>query len=420
MAFWDDLCNAMPAVAAPASAWETLGSAVSHRGARAALQAQCGQRYGAVRAFALSGGRWALWLLCRAAAECSGRRKIVVPAYTCPTVGMAVVEAGLEPVPCDVAAADFNLDPAALAEVVDDETAAVICAHMFGTACHMPPLMEACRRRGALLIEDCAQAAGARYEGQEVGTFGEAAVLSFGRGKNVRAYRGGMGIARHEPLAAAAERLYAELPEPGWRRAGTGLVAQLAMTPLSRPKAWYFVRRLPFLQIGLEARTMGEPPARLAAWQCRLAVQALRRVEAMNAARRDKGRYVEALMRDDTWLTFQRKPPEDQSAYVRLAARIVRQPLAPSRPASAASAEEARSRRDALWAALQRKGIDVQAFYSRALYQYNWWPGGLPAYHCPVAEAITQDNLILPLHYAATEAQLGQMVKTLRAAWQAL
>lgn len=128
----------------------------------------------------------------------SGRRSVVIPAYTCPLVALAVLHCGLKPVVCDVRAGHFELDPEALANVVDDDTLAIVPTHLGGRVARLDGVLEIARQCGAAVIEDAAQSLGAMWRGKAVGTFGDAGFYSLAAGKGLTTYEGGVLLSRDE------------------------------------------------------------------------------------------------------------------------------------------------------------------------------------------------------------------------------
>lgn len=101
----------------------------------------------------------------------------------------------------------YNLDPARLEEAITPGTRAILPVHLYGQPADMQPIMEVARRRGLRVIEDCAQAHGATYRGQAVGTFGDAACFSFYPGKNLGAYGDGGAVTTRDGAVADRVRL---------------------------------------------------------------------------------------------------------------------------------------------------------------------------------------------------------------------
>ncbi|HJW26815.1 MAG TPA: DegT/DnrJ/EryC1/StrS family aminotransferase [Rhodocyclaceae bacterium] len=141
----------------------------------------------------------------------SGRRTVVVPAYTCPLVVFAVAHCGLRLKVCDVAPGSFELDPQALARACDPDTLAVVPTHLGGRVAALEPVLAQARRSGAFVIEDAAQALGARAAGQSVGLAGDAGFFSLAAGKGLSLFEGGIWIARDPALAAELARTSADI-----------------------------------------------------------------------------------------------------------------------------------------------------------------------------------------------------------------
>src|SRR5437763_25738 len=91
----------------------------------------------------------------------SRRRRVIVPAYTCPLVVLAVAHCGLQPVACDVRRNGFDFAPAELEALCDGDTLAVLPTHLGGRVADAAAAAEIARGAGAWLIEDAAQALGA-------------------------------------------------------------------------------------------------------------------------------------------------------------------------------------------------------------------------------------------------------------------
>jgi len=81
----------------------------------------------------------------------------------------------------------FNIDPERIESAITQKTKAIIPVHLYGQACDMDPIMDVARKYGLYVLEDCAQAHGATYKGQIIGSFGDAAAFSFYPGKNLGA-----------------------------------------------------------------------------------------------------------------------------------------------------------------------------------------------------------------------------------------
>jgi dTDP-4-amino-4,6-dideoxygalactose transaminase len=139
------------------------------------------------------------------------RRRVLIPAYTCPLVPLAVHQAGLEPVPCDVRRGHFDFDPDALRAACDERTLAIVPTHLGGRVADVGDALAAANNVGAFVIEDAAQALGARQDGASVGLAGDLGFFSLAAGKGLSIYEGGLLAARdpdlRERLARTAARI---------------------------------------------------------------------------------------------------------------------------------------------------------------------------------------------------------------------
>lgn len=136
--------------------------------------AWCGTRY----AVALSNGTLALDVALKALGIGPGDEVIVTPRTFIASVS-CVVNAGAVPVFADVERDSGNISARTIARVLTPRTKAVICVHLAGWPCDMDPIMALAQQHGLKVIEDCAQAHGARYMGRSVGSIGHVGAWSF-------------------------------------------------------------------------------------------------------------------------------------------------------------------------------------------------------------------------------------------------
>jgi dTDP-4-amino-4,6-dideoxygalactose transaminase len=160
---------------------------------------------GADHAVSASYGRMAFFYLLEALQLPRGS-EIIFPALTFWVVPELARVAGLTPVFADVDPTTFNLDPAAFERAITDRTRAVVPTHLYGLPCDMDAILPIARRHRLTVIEDCAHALGATFNGRPVGTIGDAGFFSFQLLKPLNTYGGGMAVT-NDP--AVAERLVA-------------------------------------------------------------------------------------------------------------------------------------------------------------------------------------------------------------------
>ena len=105
--------------------------------------------------------------------------EVIVPSNTFIASALAVTYVGAKPVFAEPDLRTFNLDPSRLEAALSPRTRAVMAVHLYGQPCDMDPILAFADRHGLPVVEDCAQAHGARYRGKRVGSFGLAAGFSF-------------------------------------------------------------------------------------------------------------------------------------------------------------------------------------------------------------------------------------------------
>src|SRR5579863_5788779 len=148
---------------------------------------------GAKECIALNSGTSALHLALLAAGVEAGDEVITVP-FTFVASVAAVLYAGARPVLVDIDPRSFTMDPAAIEAAITPRTKAILPVHLYGQSADMDPIMDIARRHGLVVIEDAAQAHGAKYKGRLVGSIGDMACFSFYPGKNLGAYGEGGAV----------------------------------------------------------------------------------------------------------------------------------------------------------------------------------------------------------------------------------
>lgn len=181
---------------------------------------------GAGHAVALANGTLALDVALKALGIGSGDEVIVTPRTFIASVS-CVVNAGAVPVFADIEL-DGNISARTIAQVLSPRTKAIICVHLAGCPCDMDPIMSLAAEHSLKVIEDCAQAHGARYKGKSVGTIGHVGAWSFCQDKIMTTGgEGGMVTTNDRALWSAMwsykdhgkswEAVYERVHPPGFR-----------------------------------------------------------------------------------------------------------------------------------------------------------------------------------------------------------
>lgn len=130
-----------------------------------------------------------------------------MPANTYIATWLAASGVGARPVPVEPDPRTYNLDPARVEAAVTPLTRAIIPVHLYGQPADLDPILDVARRRGLKVVEDAAQAHGARYKGRRVGSLGHAAGFSFYPTKNLGALGDGGAVVTNDRAIADRVRL---------------------------------------------------------------------------------------------------------------------------------------------------------------------------------------------------------------------
>ena len=192
------------------SGWYLLGPEVE--AFEREFAAYCGARY----CVGVGNGLDALHLILRAWGIGPGD-EVIVPANTYIATWLAVSYAGARPVPVEPDPRTYNFDPQRLEAAISARTKAILPVHLYGLPADMDPILALARLHGLKVIEDAAQAHGARYRGRRAGILGDAAGFSFYPTKNFGAFGDGGAVVTDDPELAGR---VAALRNYGSRRKG--------------------------------------------------------------------------------------------------------------------------------------------------------------------------------------------------------
>ena len=134
--------------------------------------------------------------------------EVIVPSNTYIATILAILQNGLKPVLVEPDIKTYNIDPTKIAEKITNKTRAIIVVHLYGKCCDMDPILDLCKKNNLRLIEDTAQAHGAKYKNKLAGSFGDIGAFSFYPTKNLGALGdGGAIITNDDELAKKIKKL---------------------------------------------------------------------------------------------------------------------------------------------------------------------------------------------------------------------
>lgn len=182
------------------SGWYILGEEVR------AFEQEYADYCGAAHCVGVANGLDALVLALRVLGIGPGD-EVLVPSNTYIATWLAVSHVGATPVPVEPVLATANLDPSRLAQALSPRTKAILPVHLYGQPADLAPILAFARQHGLKVVEDGAQAHGARYRGQRLGGHGDLVAWSFYPGKNLGALGDGGAVTTNDPDLAERIRV---------------------------------------------------------------------------------------------------------------------------------------------------------------------------------------------------------------------
>ncbi len=182
------------------SGWYVLGKEVN------CFESEFAEYVGAKHCVGLASGLDALWIAFRILGIAQGD-EVIVQGNTYIASVMGITINGATPVfvePDEF----FNIDASKIEEKITEKTKAILVTHLYGQASNMTPILELCEKYNLRLVEDCAQAHGAKWKGKQVGTFGDIGCFSFYPSKNLGAFGDGGAIVTNDDTIADDARVF--------------------------------------------------------------------------------------------------------------------------------------------------------------------------------------------------------------------
>ena len=216
----------------------------------AKLEEEIKEYFGTKHAFLVSSGKAALFLILMGLKKLIGKNKVIIPAYTCYSVPSAIRMAGLDIVLCDVRPDTLDFDYSELVNLVDDDTLCVVPTHLFGIPSDIEKIRAMCKSRGIFIVEDAAQAMGAICGKKKLGTLGDVAFFSLGRGKNITCGSGGLIITSAGDIAESIRGYFEDIEQVPIIEHVKNVFEILLQIFFIHPTLYWFPKNLPFLKIG--------------------------------------------------------------------------------------------------------------------------------------------------------------------------
>lgn len=355
------------------------------------FEALFSKQVGLKHSFAVSSGRAGLYSILKTLERISGKKEVIIPAYTCPSVAAAIVRAGLKVVLCDISKSDFSYDLERLSKLINKDTLAMVCVHLFGIPVETEQVFKMAREKGVYVIEDMAQSLKETNSGNSP-IKGGLAFYSLGRGKNITACGGGIITTDNDDLAKEIA-----ITLQGCRKMSTAdsLGAFLKLTfyfMFINPLVYFIPERLTFLKLGETIYSTDFDIGILVPLQSALGNLMLRKVNKVNDERRRKALLLHERLRNLSGINFIENVNGD-ALYLRFPFFIKNE-----------------TKREEIYDRLRHRGLGVTKMYPEPLDRIKPLSPHLNRREkYPNAEAVSRQILTLPTHYGVTEDDINCM-----------
>ncbi len=352
--------------------------------------------FGVAHAFLVSSGKGAISMALSGLQRISDRREVIIPAYASFCLASAVARAGLPVKLCDVDPGTLDFDFDRLHRLVDERTLAVIPVHNYGLVCNMAEICALASEKGAWVIEDAAQAAGAEWEGRKAGSVGDIGILSLGRGKNICALSGGVILTSNEDLADTIAKEAARYAYPPLLSNAAGLAVGVALSVFLNPALYAIPSNLPFLKLGANVYDPGFDVHRLSPVNAEAGLKTFPNLDRYNEIRMENALFLRAGLSSRDSIGVPAPDPRGRSVYLRF----------PVLPGSRREREDAYSRAAALRLGVTRSYPtplgDIPDFRKYLVF------GAGDDY--PGARSVAERVLTLPTHPYVSKEDLSSII----------
>lgn len=327
---------------------------------------------GAKYAVACSNGTTALHIACQAAGLSEGDELITTPITFAASANCALY-CGAKPVFADINDKTYNIDPESVKAHVTEKTKAIVAVDYTGQAVELNPLIQLCREKGIVLIEDAAHSIGTRYDGKYVGSIADMTTFSFHPVKTVTCGEGGAVLTNNEDLYKKLVLYRAH-----------GITRDASLMKKECEGAWYY-----------EQVALGNN-YRMTEIQAALLISQLDKLEMFKERRKQiVERYNEAFSAISE-ITVQQEIPESDTTRHLYILRIKPELLTINR----------REFFDSMAAENICCNVHYIPVYYHPYYEELGYKKGL----CPKAEKLYEEMMSLPLYYAMTDQDVEDVI----------
>lgn len=362
---------------------------------------------GAKYAVMVPSARYGFYLLLQAMGV-GADDEVIIPALTYFAIPAMVPLLGAKPVFADVGLRSHVLDPLSFQQAITEKTKVVVPTHLFGTPCDMEKIAAIAKQHNIKIIEDCAQSTGAKFDGQRVGSFGDAAYYTFGLTKNITTLSGAMITTDDAEIARFVRENITAGGYSSLKKSVKEALTGFAMMVATHPKV-YWATVHPAVRVGNllgkdpiherfgEAETRYEQipsyyqeQGKALAIQAAVGMKQLDRIEELNGARIVNGIALDRSLQDISGLTTPNYPEKSEPIYMSFVVH--------------------HADRKGLEKELRKRGVDTTTGYMNDLSDHPLFAEYKR--NCPNAKKANAELLHIPVHPNLTKCDREHIVRS--------
>jgi dTDP-4-amino-4,6-dideoxygalactose transaminase len=315
-----NMFRTLPPTAAPIPFRDLISGVFStlyNNGTEAKFKEQIQEYFKVKHVFLVSSGKAAIYLTLNSLQQTSKRQEVIIPAYSSFCLASAVARTNLSIKLCDIDPDTLDFDLAKLKSMVTEKTLAVIPVHNYGLVCNMKEIKNLALEKGAYVVEDAAQAAGALFDNRKVGSFGDAGILSLGRGKNICALGGGVILTENEQISELIKRELDICQNESPFFSISAFLTGLSLSLLLSPERYVIPSNLPFLNLGANIFDPGFKVERLPNLNAEVGRKTFLQIDRHNEMRIENARLLRKYLCENGAIQIPKVNPMGKSVYLR-------------------------------------------------------------------------------------------------------
>ncbi|MBU0548226.1 MAG: DegT/DnrJ/EryC1/StrS family aminotransferase [Candidatus Omnitrophica bacterium] len=353
-------------------------------------------------------GTAAFYLILESIKKLSGRKTVIIPAFVCPLIPLAIKRAGLKIRPCDISRDNFDFDINKLCKICaeDKDILAILAVHLAGIPLEIKTIQKIAKEDNIFIIEDCAQSLGAEYQNRKIGSIGEFSFFSLCRGKGLTIYEGGIAITNQADYAQLLENTAEEIMHSDIFSECLKIVELFAYGIFYRPALFWFAFRLPqiFWQMrNNPIKAMGEyfetsfPIHKVSAFREYIGHLNFPYLNKEIDAQREKADFYLKTLKYLPGIRPITELAQTKASYPYLT-------LVFDKP----------ERRNSALNIFQNSGLGVSQVYLQAITDYDYLKDIIPEVNCEQARRIAQQTITLSTSSFLKESDLKRIANKLK------